>query len=87
MSVPFAEAVALDGALASLVPLSPGHHDQLVEAVRDGELWNLWYTAIPSPDGMRAEIERRLGLQRAGSMVPFAIIERASHQAVGMTTS
>ncbi|MEY4441729.1 MAG: hypothetical protein RL442_729, partial [Pseudomonadota bacterium] len=52
----------------------------------DGELWNLWYTFIPTPDRMQAEIERRLQLQAQGSMVPFAVIEPASGQAVGMTT-
>ncbi|MGS5087798.1 GNAT family N-acetyltransferase [Hydrogenophaga sp. A37] len=68
-----------------LVPLHAEHHDDLVEAVRDGELWNLWYTAIPTPEGMAAEIQRRLGLQRAGSMLPFAVLD-ASGKAVGMTT-
>ncbi len=86
MSAPFAAPVSLDGTLASVVPLSAAHHDQLVDAVRDGELWNLWYTAIPTPEGMRTEIERRLGLQRAGSMLPFAIVERATNEVVGMTT-
>ena len=44
------------------MPLELSHHDDLAEAVRDGELWNLWYTSIPSPDRMKAEIERRLKL-------------------------
>jgi RimJ/RimL family protein N-acetyltransferase len=61
-------------------------HDELVEAVRDGELWKLWYTLIPTPERMRAEIERRLRLQEQGSMVPFAVIEATSGRAVGMTT-
>ena len=69
-----------------LVPLSQAHHDALVEAVRDGELWNHWYTAIPTPEGMNAEITRRLDLQAKGSMCPFAVIDPATHQAVGMTT-
>ena len=86
MSAAFAVPLSLYGTLVSLVPLSAAHHDQLVDAVKDGELWNLWYTAIPSPEGMAAEIERRLGLQRAGSMLPFAIVERATNEAVGMTT-
>jgi hypothetical protein len=55
----FLAPVTLKGCHARLVPLSLDHHDALVEAVRDGELWKLWYTAIPSPEGMRAEIERR----------------------------
>lgn len=76
----------LQGPHARLEPLAAHHHDELVEAVRDGELWNLWYTFIPTPDRMQAEIERRLQLQAQGSMVPFAVIEPASGQAVGMTT-
>lgn len=75
----------LHGQHASLVPLRPEHHDTLVEAVRDGELWKLWYTAVPAPDGMAGEIQRRLGLQKAGSMLPFAVLD-ATGKAVGMTT-
>jgi RimJ/RimL family protein N-acetyltransferase len=69
-----------------LVPLGTAHHDDLVEAVRDGELWRMWYTAIPTPQGVAAEITRRLGLQDQGSMLPFAVIENASGKAVGLTT-
>lgn len=81
--------VTLEGRHARLVPLSHGHHDDLVEAVCDGELWRLWYTAIPTPDGMAAEIERRLGLHARGSMLPFAVIATEglhAGRAVGMTT-
>lgn len=77
--------VSLAGAHGSLVPLAQSHHDDLCEATRDGELWRLWYTAIPSPDGMRAEIARRLDLHAQGSMLPFAILD-ATGKAVGMTT-
>jgi RimJ/RimL family protein N-acetyltransferase len=76
----------LSGQHVRLEPLSMAHHDDLLDAVRDGELWQLWYTAIPTPEGMAAEIERRLNLQAAGSMCPFAVIDPASGRAVGMTT-
>jgi RimJ/RimL family protein N-acetyltransferase len=46
----------------------------------------MWYTAIPTPQGVAAEITRRLGLQDQGSMLPFAVIENASGKAVGLTT-
>ncbi|MDP3884112.1 GNAT family N-acetyltransferase [Hydrogenophaga sp.] len=81
----FTQDTTLRGQHASLVPLTAVHHDDLVEAVRDGELWKLWYTSIPTPEGMAAEIERRLGLQKVGSMLPFAVLD-ASGKAVGMTT-
>ena len=77
--------IALDGRHASLVPLAPSHEAALADAVRDGELWQLWYTSIPSPQGMAAEIARRLELQRQGSMLPFAVLD-ASATPVGMTT-
>ncbi|MDO9401093.1 MAG: GNAT family protein [Polaromonas sp.] len=80
----FAEPVTLTGRHARLVPLSHAHHDDLVEAVKDGELWKLWYTTIPPPEKMSAEIDRRLGLLTSGSMLPFAAIATASGQAVGM---
>ena len=82
----FAPPVTLSGAHVRLEPLQAEHHDALVQAVRDGELWQLWYTAIPTPEGMAAEITRRLQLQAQGSMCPFAVIDPATNQAVGMTT-
>lgn len=77
--------VRLQGRLGSLEPLSLDHHDELVAAVRDGELWTLWYTAIPSPEHMRAEIQRRLELQARGSMLPFTT-RAANGRVVGMST-
>jgi N-acetyltransferase len=71
---------------ATLEPLSVAHHDGLVEAVKDGELWKLWYTQIAPPESMRPEIERRLGLQAAGSMLPFAVIDNDTGRVAGMTT-
>lgn len=78
--------VALSGKHATLLPLDPAQHDALCAAVRDGELWKLWYTAIPTTEGMRAEIERRLGLMEKGSMLPFAVKSNALDRFVGMTT-
>ncbi len=79
------DSITLQGPHATLRPLSHEHHDALCEATRDGDLWKLWYTSIPSPEGMRAEIARRLDLRAAGSMLPFAVFDAAG-RAVGMTT-
>ena len=77
--------VTLRGEHATLVPLALDHHDALCEAVRDGELWQLWYTAIPAPERMRAEIERRLALRQQRSMLPFTVLDAAG-RVVGMST-
>src|SRR5262245_41444274 len=83
------EPVTLRSGRVTLEPLEHRREAELAEAVKDGELWRLWYTSVPSPEGMAAEIERRLGLQAAGSMLPFAVIDTApgeAGRAVGMTT-
>lgn len=75
----------LESTHVRLEPLTSSHLQGLIEATRDGELWRLWYTAVPSPEGMTAEIERRLGLQARGSMLPFTVFDAAGRVA-GMTT-
>ncbi len=78
--------VILDGTHVRLEPLSAEYHDDLCDSVRDGELWQLWYTVIPAPEQMESEIKRRLDEQARGSMSPLAVIDPTSNRAVGMTT-
>ena len=79
------EPVTLSGLHARLEPLSRDHLEGLCDATRDGALWQLWYTAVPSPEGMAAEIERRLGLQAQGVMLPWTVFDAAG-RIVGMST-
>jgi RimJ/RimL family protein N-acetyltransferase len=79
------EPVSLKGLHARLEPLAQGHCDGLTEAVQDGELWKLWYTFVPKPEDMGKEIDRRLGLQKAGSMLPWTVFD-ADGKIAGMTT-
>jgi RimJ/RimL family protein N-acetyltransferase len=78
-------AVPLVGEHVTLLPLAMELHHGLAEAARDGEVWRLWYTSVPSPEGMGAEIERRLKLQEAGLMAPFTVMDKDGRIA-GMTT-
>ena len=82
----FADPVTLSGPRVVLEPLVVAHAEDLQAAADDGALWKLWYTSVPAPDLVAADIERRLNLQRAGSMLPFAVIDPATRRAVGMTT-
>ncbi|MFF2604971.1 GNAT family N-acetyltransferase [Arthrobacter koreensis] len=83
---PFSIPVVLEGSTVRLEPLSPEHVPELTDAVRDGQLWNLWYTRIPAPDAMAAEVESRLQQQAAGSMAPWAIRRLDTGALCGMTT-
>jgi len=76
----------LRGGIATLEPLRTDHHDGLVAAVMDGELWNLWYTKVPTPQTMTADIERRLALQARGSMLPLVVIANDTGRIVGATS-
>jgi len=78
--------ITLKGSGVRVELLDQRHHDDLVEATKDGELWTLWYTSVPEPEGVAAEIQRRLDLFAQQLMLPFAIIEESSNKAVGMTT-
>ncbi|MGH6737716.1 MAG: GNAT family N-acetyltransferase [Bradyrhizobium sp.] len=83
--MPWPDPVTLRGEHARLEPLSHDHLAGLVEAVKDGELFKLWYTFVPKPEDMAREIDRRLGLQKAGSMLPFTVFDAAGRIA-GMST-
>jgi len=77
--------IVLAGKHARLVPLEPSHDEAMRLAARDGELWRLWYTNVPSPERMRDDIARRLDLKAKGAMLPFAVLDAAGVCA-GMTS-
>ncbi|GAA2567847.1 GNAT family protein [Microbacterium binotii] len=82
----WSDAPLLENAHVRLEQLAPEHADDLAAAVAVDELWRTWYTRIPSPDGMRDEIDSRLERQRAGLGAPWAIVSVRDGRAVGMTT-
>jgi RimJ/RimL family protein N-acetyltransferase len=85
-TAPWPPETTLEGRYAQLHPLRPDHAADLREAVEDGQLWTLWYTNVPSPSEMDANIAWRLEQRAKGTMLPFAVVSRASGRAVGMTT-
>ncbi len=78
--------ITLTGKTARLEPLSQNHAPGLIEAVNDGDLWELWYTSIPTPEKMSSEITRRLKLHSEGKMLPFTVFNQQTNQIIGMTT-
>ncbi|HEX8883859.1 MAG TPA: GNAT family protein [Noviherbaspirillum sp.] len=80
----FIEPVTLSGRHVRLEPLAMIHHDALVEAASDGELWKLWYTSVPAPQAMRAWIETALAM-RSQHALPFVIRDTRDGSIVGST--
>lgn len=81
----FLDQVTLVGKRATLEPLTEAHHDALVAAAADGELWKLWYTTVASPDDMRAYIATAIDLQHKKSALPFVIRDNRTGHIVGST--
>jgi RimJ/RimL family protein N-acetyltransferase len=78
--------VTLTGKHVTLAPLSINHSSDLAEAVRDGEPWKIWYATVPSPEGMKKEIQRRFALHQQGILLPFTVIDNETQKAIGTTT-
>jgi len=76
----------LTGDRVTLEPLGSEHADDLRTVVADGDLWRTWYTSVPAPAQVDAEIDRRLAEHAAGRMVPFAVRDRPTGRVVGATT-
>ena len=65
----------LEGKGIRLEPLTDEHHDALLGAATDGRLWELWFTSVPAPDGVRGYISDALAGQKLGHMLPWAVRE------------
>lgn len=79
------EPTTLEGHGVLLEPLSPDHAQALREAVGDGRLWELWYTAVPEPDKVGEYIAAALRGLGEGHMLPWAVRELKSGAIAGST--
>jgi len=80
----FIEPVTLVGEHGSLEPLDPSHVPALASAARDGELWRLWYTGVPTPDTTEAYVKTALDWRERLDAMPFVIRDKAG-DVVGCT--
>jgi RimJ/RimL family protein N-acetyltransferase len=77
--------VFLEGHGVRLEPLAPQHAEPLARAAADGRLWELWYTSVPEPDGVKGYVAAALDGQAAGHMLPWVVRDLASDTIVGTT--
>jgi N-acetyltransferase len=81
----FIEPVTLQGAHATLLPLAREHDAALAKAASDGELWQLWYTAVAHPDKMAEYIATALDQRARLDAMPFVVRDNATGDIVGCT--
>ena len=82
--MPF-EKVILEGEHVRLEPISVSHHDELIEAITDGELWNLFVTLVPRVEGIDQFIENAISAYDSEDGLAFATIDKVSGRVVGST--
>ena len=78
------DAITLENAHVRLEPLSAAHEADLATAAVGLE--HTWYTSVPRPDDMAADIERRLRWREEGHMNPWAVRRLDTGRVVGTTT-
>ncbi|WP_223826675.1 GNAT family N-acetyltransferase [Flagellimonas sp. S3867] len=77
--------IELEGNLVKLVPLATFHTSALLEAASDGNLWELWYTSVPSVKTVESYVQTVLNEQKAGLSLPFVVVEKATEKVIGTT--
>lgn len=86
MNRPFIPPVTLEGPrFARLEPLAEQHTEALIEAARDGALWNLWFTTVPSPEQMAGQVRALLQQRETEGILPFVVRRRDDGRIVGAT--
>jgi RimJ/RimL family protein N-acetyltransferase len=77
--------IQIQGDLVKLEILSTEHIEDLTEAVKDGALWNLWYTSIPEPQNVKNYIETAISEFQNNKSFPFVIIRKYDNKVIGTT--
>ncbi|GAB3094059.1 GNAT family N-acetyltransferase [Aestuariicella hydrocarbonica] len=79
------EQVTLKGAHVRLEPLSERHVEGLRRAISDGELWKLFVTMVPDPDGVEEFVHNAQSAHASGDGLAFVTIDKTTNQIAGST--
>lgn len=77
--------IKLGGKNVELQPLNYSHRNALIDAAADGELWNLWFTSVPSSTSIDAYLKAAFDEQHRGEGLPFVVIDKESGKIIGST--
>ncbi len=75
----------LSGHGVRLEPLNQTHATGISAAARDGDLWNLRVTSVPTPADTTAYIQAAMDGYVAGHMLAFAVLDVVSGKVIGTT--
>ncbi len=74
----------IEGQYVVLEPLALDHVPALIEAVKDGERWKLWFANVPCPDKMHQYVSDAINQMLLGN-IAYAVKDKLTNQIVGST--
>ena len=77
--------ISLEGETVRLVLLDQSYEKDLAEAVKDGKLWELYFTSAPHPSEVGNYIQKAIDEYHSGNSYPFVIIKKSDNSVVGTT--
>ena len=75
----------LEGNLVELIPLQIDHKNALLAAAENGNLWELWYTSVPSKQNIDQYLATAFDQQKNGLSLPFAVVQKSNKTIIGTT--
>ena len=80
------EPVTLTGwTWATLEPMQRSHDAELLEAAKDGELWNLWYTQVAGAEAVLNYMDLAMKMRDEQGALPFVVRRKSDGKIVGAT--
>ena len=84
---PWIDISILEGDTIALLPLDASHQDALLTAAKDGILWELWYTSVPSSATINNYLDKALAEKENGQAYPFVVFHKKTKQTDSATKS
>lgn len=82
---PWLKPVTLEGDIVRLIPLNLSHRQAILDAAADGNLWDLWFTSVPSVKTIDQYLNEALETQQFQKALPFAVVFKNENKIIGST--
>jgi RimJ/RimL family protein N-acetyltransferase len=79
------EQPVLEGRHVQLRPMVESDAAAIVEAASDGNLWELFYTAVPGPESIDTYMAHAFAEKGYGRALPYVVIDKTDDRLVGAT--
>ena len=75
----------LKGNIVDLIPLQEEYKAALLSAAENGQLWDLWYTSVPSKQTLQKYLDAAFDQQENGLSLPFVVVNKTDNKIIGTT--